>query len=34
MTMMTILDAAQNGNYFANVAKACGMSAGEAKFGS
>ena len=31
MTMMTILDAAQNGNYFASVAKACGMSAGEAK---
>jgi hypothetical protein len=31
MTMMTILDAAQNGSYFANVAKACGMSAGEAK---
>jgi hypothetical protein len=31
MTMMTILDAAQNGNYFANVAKACGISASEAK---
>lgn len=31
MTMMTILDAAQNGSYFANVAKACGLSAGEAK---
>jgi hypothetical protein len=31
MTMMTILDAAENGNYFASVAKACGMSAGEAK---
>ncbi len=31
MTMMTILDAAQNGNYFADVAKACGMGAGEAK---
>jgi hypothetical protein len=31
MTMMTILDAAQNGNYFANVAKACGLGAGEAK---
>ncbi len=32
MTMMTILDEAQNGNYFANVAKACGISASEAKF--
>ncbi len=31
MTMMTILDAAQNGSYFANVAKACGISASEAK---
>jgi hypothetical protein len=31
MTMMTILDAAQNGNYFASVAKACGMTASEAK---
>jgi hypothetical protein len=31
MTMMTILDAAQSGNYFANVAKACGMSTSEAK---
>jgi hypothetical protein len=31
MTMMTILDAAQNGNYFANVATACGLGAGEAK---
>jgi hypothetical protein len=31
MTMMTILDAAQNGNYFASVAKACGMTANEAK---
>lgn len=31
MSMMTILDAAQNGNYFASVARACGMSAGEAK---
>jgi hypothetical protein len=31
MTMMTILDAAQNGGYFANVAKTCGMSASEAK---
>jgi hypothetical protein len=31
MTMMTILDAAQNGNYFARVAKACGMTASEAK---
>jgi hypothetical protein len=31
MTMMTILDAAQSGNYFADVAKACGMSIGEAE---
>lgn len=31
MSMMTILAAAQNGNYFANVAKACGIGAGEAK---
>ena len=31
MSMMTILAAAQNGNYFASVANACGMSAGEAK---
>jgi hypothetical protein len=31
MTMMTILEAAQSGNYFADVAKACGMSTGEAK---
>jgi hypothetical protein len=31
MTMMTILDAAQNGNYFAGVAKTCGMSTSEAK---
>jgi hypothetical protein len=31
MTMMTILDAAENGNYFASVAKACGMTASEAK---
>ena len=31
MSMMIILDAAQNGNYFANVAKACGLGAGEAK---
>lgn len=31
MTMMTILDAAQNGNYFAGVAKACGITASEAK---
>ena len=31
MTIMTILDAAQSGNYFANVAKACGLGAGETK---
>jgi hypothetical protein len=31
MTMMTILDAAQNGNCFASVAKTCGMSTSEAK---
>jgi hypothetical protein len=31
MTMMTILDAAENGNYFVSVAKACGMTASEAK---
>jgi len=31
MTMMTILDAAQGGNYFAKVAEACGMSTSEAK---
>ena len=31
MTMMTILDAAQSGNYFEAVAKACGISASEAK---
>ena len=31
MTMMTILDAAQSGNYFANAAKACSMSTSEAK---
>jgi hypothetical protein len=31
MSLMTILAAAQNGNYFANVAKACGLGAGEAK---
>jgi hypothetical protein len=31
MSMMTILDAAQSGNYFASVATTCGMNAGEAK---
>ena len=31
MTMMTILDAAQSGNYFASVATTCGVSASEAK---
>ena len=31
MTMMTILDAAQGGNYFADAEKASGMGAGEAK---
>jgi hypothetical protein len=31
MTIMTILDVAQHGNYFASVANACGMSASEAK---
>ena len=31
MTMMTILDAAENRNYFASVAKACGTTASEAK---
>ena len=31
--VMTILASAQNGNYFAGVAKACGMSTGEAKSG-
>ena len=28
---MTILAAAQNGNYFSNAAKVCGLDAGEAK---
>ena len=31
MALMTILAAAQNGNYFADVAKACGISADDAK---
>ncbi len=33
MSLMNILAAAQNGNYFANVAKACGISEGDAKLG-
>ena len=31
MTLMSILAASDNGNYFASVAQACDMSAGEAK---
>ena len=31
MTLMSILATSDNGNYFGNVAQACGMSAGEAK---
>jgi hypothetical protein len=31
MTLMSILATSDNGNYFANVAQACGMSAGEAE---
>jgi hypothetical protein len=31
MTLMSILATSDNGNYFTNVAQACGMSAGEAK---
>ena len=31
MALLTILAAAQDGNYFANIAKACGISAGGAK---
>jgi hypothetical protein len=31
MSMMSILETAQNENYFANVANACGISAGEAE---
>jgi hypothetical protein len=31
MTLMSILATSDNGNYFSNVAQACGMSAGDAK---
>ena len=31
MTLMTILAASDNGNYFDGVARACNMSAGEAR---
>ena len=31
MTLMSILAASDNGNYFDRVAQACNMSAGEAK---
>ena len=31
MALLTILAAAQDGNYFANIAKACGISADDAK---
>ena len=31
MTLMSILAASDNGNYFGGVARACNMSAGDAK---
>ena len=31
MSLMTILAAAQNGNYFSNAVKVCGLDAGEAE---